>query len=214
MSNKELEKYFLETIKSPDRVLEFVSHSLRGAKEIHKYGGHVTDKYRDQVFRMWFNNCRVILNPNNIDLSTEEVLLDSRPPVNIEESLTLRHYSKLPRTNRYQKNTSLKSTNIYKSYLEMAVRTFLKDLFNNNNGLSLSDFSGYKDIINFIEDFSKTSRLKIDRKIDKAYISQVKIRGFKVKVNKIVPKTTETLKFADYIESKYPNFNKAGFFKK
>jgi len=46
-----LEKYF-----------EFTQSSLRGANEIYKKGGHVTMTFKEQIFRLMFDNRRQIVD--------------------------------------------------------------------------------------------------------------------------------------------------------
>jgi len=53
-------KGFLEVLKSETKTLEFTQSRLRTATDIYKQGGHVTMIYRDQLFRMHFDNRRVL----------------------------------------------------------------------------------------------------------------------------------------------------------
>jgi len=53
-------KCFLEVVKSENKTIEYVQGRLRSASEIYKRGGHVTMESRDQLFRMHFDNRRVL----------------------------------------------------------------------------------------------------------------------------------------------------------
>jgi hypothetical protein len=53
-------KGLVEVLKSNEKTLEFVQSRLRSASDIYKKGGHVTMLYRDQVFRMHFDNRRLL----------------------------------------------------------------------------------------------------------------------------------------------------------
>jgi hypothetical protein len=43
-------------------IINFASRSLRSAIEIYKKGGHVSMSYRDQDFRVYYNNNRIIID--------------------------------------------------------------------------------------------------------------------------------------------------------
>jgi hypothetical protein len=60
-SREELLNGLLNTIKTENKTLEFVQSSLRSASDVYKKGGHVTMKYRDQIFRMHYDNRRQLL---------------------------------------------------------------------------------------------------------------------------------------------------------
>ena len=51
---------FINTLKSPSRSIEFIQNRLRSATDIIKNGGHVTSLKRDQIFRMHFDNRRIL----------------------------------------------------------------------------------------------------------------------------------------------------------
>lgn len=59
-NKKELLDLLIECFKSEPKTLEYIQNSLRSATEIYKKGGHVTMKYRDQVFRMHYDNRRAL----------------------------------------------------------------------------------------------------------------------------------------------------------
>ena len=77
------------------------------------YTLHNKNLGRDQVFRVVYENRRLIENPENYDLTKDDVLLDSKPLNNIKEALVLRRFTELPKTRVYQRNTSSKSGNVY-----------------------------------------------------------------------------------------------------
>jgi hypothetical protein len=59
-NREELVELLTGVMKSETRTLEFVQSSLRSASDIFKGGGNVTGKYRDQIFRMHYDNRRVL----------------------------------------------------------------------------------------------------------------------------------------------------------
>jgi len=88
----------------------------------------VTRVYKDQMFRLQYDNKRLIIIPkgyeNTIDFSN--ILLDSIPVPNKEFSKTLRFLSKFHKQSIYSKGTSSSSGNRYKNYIELAIRNFIK----------------------------------------------------------------------------------------
>lgn len=50
----------LDLIKSEHKTMEFTQSRLRSAADIYNKGGQVTMQYRDQIFRMHFDNRRVL----------------------------------------------------------------------------------------------------------------------------------------------------------
>jgi hypothetical protein len=59
-SKTEMLEGFISTFKSEHKTLEFIQSRLRSASEIYKKGGQVTMVYRDQLFRMHYDNRRVL----------------------------------------------------------------------------------------------------------------------------------------------------------
>jgi hypothetical protein len=183
--------------------INFASRSLRSALDVYKQGGHVTMSYRDQDFRIAYNNNRVIL-----DDSKSEGFLSSRPIESIEEALTLRRYSQLPRSSVYQKNTSQKTNSKYTSILEIGIRAFLKALLAGHSGLTMTSFSGYRDIIDYVHKFVYSSGWNLRRGLDSSYISQLKMRQ-KDKTQKPyqVPRHPCILSFFDYVKERFKDFD-------
>lgn len=50
----------------------------------------------------------------------------------------------------YSKTTGQGFKKKYKSMAELGIRSFIKDVVNNRNGVSLGLFKGYSDLVNFI----------------------------------------------------------------
>lgn len=55
---QELKELLISVFKSETKEVEYVQSSLRSAKDIYKHGGNVTMKFRDQIFRMHYDNRR------------------------------------------------------------------------------------------------------------------------------------------------------------
>jgi len=53
-------KGFISIFKSENKTIEYVQGRLRSASDIYKKGGHVTMVRRDQLFRMHFDNRRIL----------------------------------------------------------------------------------------------------------------------------------------------------------
>src|SRR3954454_24829960 len=106
-----------EVLLTKEKYFNFLTSRLRSAKEIYLKGGHVTMIYSDQIYRLMFDNKRVIL-----DKDLNVTLFESKPLKNVEEGKMLRYISKLPKTSSYSKMSGCGSNNLYKSNEELMIR--------------------------------------------------------------------------------------------
>lgn len=108
----------------------------------------------------------------------------------------------------YQKYTSLPSQNKYKSLLELGVRTFIKDVVNNRNGVGIHNFNNYSSIRYFINKFLFETGLDLRPIVTSKYISGIKLlsKGKIPKLN-MVPRSLENLKFFDYVKSVFAGYD-------
>lgn len=189
-SLSEVQSLFIDKLKSNDKTLLFLRSSLRSALDIYKEGGHVTRTYSDQVFRLMYDNKRIILDSNN-------TLLDSAPLRQADIGELLRYIGNLPKTKQYSRNSSSANLNKYNNSIELISRNFVKALLNNQLGLDLKSFENYKHIVSYLRKYDN------DIKISENYISQLKRRGSFVKV----PWSIENEKFVNYVKLKFPNFD-------
>jgi hypothetical protein len=60
----ELVKLFKETLSSTNKLFEYTSFALRSAKDIFEKGGHVVDVRKDQVFRLFHDGRRSMIEPD------------------------------------------------------------------------------------------------------------------------------------------------------
>lgn len=206
--HSELVTVFKDCLKGKDKYFEFVQQRLRGAKDIYLKGGHVTRNIRDQIFRLFYDNRRQIEHNKLEDFDMSNKLLDSIPLISSDECLRMRFLSKLPFTLPYNKNTSRRKVSKYRSFLDVAVRNFLKGYLAKEPlfGLKGSEFDRYQDIMSFIYGFE----LAKDIRLSKQSISNLKHRRI---IFKTVPQTKETIAFAQYIKEKIPGFSSIDFFK-
>jgi hypothetical protein len=187
---------------------------LRGAKDIFEKGGHVTTVMKDQVFRLYYDNRRRILdnfNKYSTDVDLSNKLLDSEPLEGIYQCKTLRFLSKFPITKPFNKNNANKATTGYKSGLEIGIRNFIKAYYskNENFGLKGTEFRYVKDMITFISGYESTKVNKI--KISTHSITRLRHRKL---FHRPVPRTSENLRFCNYIKQTYPYFNEELFLSK
>lgn len=176
----ELVMLFKNTLKNDNKLIEFTRRSLRSAKDIFKKGGHVTSELRDQVFRLLYDNRRLIIEgefgdvtpvtpvtpvntQNPIDLSN--CLLDSKPLKNTDQCRTFRFLSNYPKVVPFNKTNRNKTNTKYKTGLEVAVRNFIKAYYSNNEkfGLLGVEFKYAKDLIAFISGDESTKGIKVSR---------------------------------------------------
>ena len=207
----ELVSTFLNTLKNRDKYFEYTRTRLRSAKDIFSQGGHVTTILNDQTFRMLYDNRRQIVETPDFeghDLSNK--LLDSKPLQNSNACKTMRFLSKLPHSKPYNKITSGRSGNTYKSFIEVGVRSFIKGYFSSDPcfgfGLKGTEFASVNPLISFIKDFDLTKDLKISN----SSISRLKNRR---SIQKPVPCTKENKAFAEYIKEHIPHFDITSFLK-
>ena len=191
-------------MKTDKKVMEFIMSSLRSAGDIYKKGGHVTMKHRDQLFRLHYDNRRVISWESTIP-STVEKLVDSLPVECVKTCENLRFIGSLSKKKLYGKYTSSSGTNKYRSVGEIAVRNFIKGvvstppLFNLPQGC----FRTNKLLLDFIKNHNPVYN------ISKESISRYKSRD--VMLCK-VPRTKECMGFITYVKSAFPSFDSDAFF--
>jgi hypothetical protein len=140
---------------------------LRSAKDIYDKGGNVVMQSKDQVFRLFFDNRRKILEPLGFeDFNLSNRLLDSFPLYDIDSCRTRRFISKFPITIPFNKNNTNRAKTPYKTKLEIGVRNFIKAYYSLNEkfGLQGNEFRYSKDLITFITAHYPTKGIKISIK--------------------------------------------------
>jgi hypothetical protein len=205
----DLVNWFKACLGSDNKLFEFTQSRLRGANDIVQKGGHVTQTLRDQIFRLVYDNRRQISEPQDFEgCDMSKQLFDSTPLATTLECQRLRFLSKLPFSLPFSRGSSKSKNKKYRSYLEVAVRNFLKGYLSKEPcfGLKGTEFKRSKDIISFI--YGNVSAK--DVRISDQSISNLKHRKI---IFKLVPKTVETLYFARYVKEKLPNFDIELFFK-
>jgi hypothetical protein len=173
-------KLFKEVLKGSEKFFEFTQKRLRSAKDIFSKGGHVTAVYKDQKFRMLYDNRRQIIEPKGFtgnDLSN--CLLDSKPLLNFVQAKKRRFLSKFPFTFSYNRQSSSMVGSKYKSYIEIGIRNFIKGYVAKERyfGLRGDEFKTYRELKAFIYDFESTKAVKLSNiKISEQSISNLKHR--------------------------------------
>jgi hypothetical protein len=165
--------------------------------------------YKDQIYRLLFDNRRQIIEPLNFKSSDfSNCILDSMPLYSIGECKRLRFISKIQRTSIYNKNTSKSSRNVYKNYLELVVKNFIKGYLNKEPlfGLQGNEFKNYRELQDFIHAYEPLKHILISSQS----ISNLKHRKM---IFKPVIKRKETLDFIEYVKTKIKSFNENEFFK-
>ena len=206
-NKEELIELFLQTIKSEHKTIEYIQSRLRSATDIYKKGGHVTMNYRDQMFRMHFDNRRMLLWQTTIPSSCE-ILLDSRPLENITEGENLRFISSMYKKKLYGKFTSTGNhTTKYTDTEEIAVRNFLKGLLTTPPMFNLKEdvFYTRREIISFIQQYNPKY------KYTEIQLAMYKRRGVRLLKTQ---KTKETEAFLKYVKAKFNDFDEESFYTK
>lgn len=215
--HSELVKEFKRVLGTNNKQFEFVAKRLRGAKDVFTKGGHVQTIYKDQKFRMYYDNRRQIVEAagyKGYDLSDK--LLDSIPHHSANEAERFRFVSKFPFTLPYNKYSTPVVKNVYNNYLEIGVRNFIKGYVAKEPmfGLTGTEFKTSTELITFITEFdsSKVTDIKgmLKIKVSRQSIWNLRHRQLIIKP---VPKTVENLAFSLYVKKRLPNFRDDDFIK-
>lgn len=192
-----------KTIRFPgDKALSYIQSSLRSSRDLFEKGGHVTNVYKDQTFRVKFDNRRLIESSTETEIVT---LRDSKPVENAKVCAELRSLGNILNS-RFDKATHTLSGSLYKNMVDMAVRNFIRLYLADTPGYGLvkGTFKGYADIVKFVKGFDKSMR------ISKQSISNLKHRKL---ILQLVPNVRETREFVDYVKKVFPDFEVEKFLK-
>lgn len=195
-----LSTLLLYTINSEDKTIEFVERSLRSGVDLIKRGGSVTSVYKDKTFRMLFDNRRVIIDKPLVD-----DLRDSKPVQDLDMVKVNRFVSKLPTQGKYNR-TDVVRTAVYKSNIDVAVRSFVRALFSKDYNLDVNNFGNYKELSIFVEGFDKTCKLNENT------IASLKRRPLN-KRKLFVSRDIKVVDFVAYVKTKFPEFDDESFLK-
>lgn len=228
-----LHNILLDTLKKESKSLEYVQTSLRSAKNIFLDGGHVCPTYRDMVFRMKFDNRRLIKHEeieafwdpklmmmNKSKKSIEDIynnnnglwiLLDSEPLQDKTQCYNIRFISKMLKDKPYNHLTSTPRKSLYTNGIQLAARNFVKVLLNEelfskylSNIGQLNPRSSYIEIQNFLKIFDYKFKMSC---------SQIeKLKNVNL-IDHGVPKTSDTLTFIEFVKIYFPHFKTDLFFK-
>ena len=195
---------FSQIFNSQDKTVEYVQTRLRSAKDVYQKGGHVTMVYKDQRFRLHFDNKRVL----DVPLLQEcGELLDSEPLKNISEGENLRFIGKLTKVKQYSRFSNISCNEIrYEEELDLAVINFVKGLVAEPPMFNLHrvGLEKYRDIILYLKEFQPHLKLTENS------IASLKKRSIQVKS---VPKNKACEVFVNYIRKKFKTFDEESFFR-
>ena len=197
---EELKKVLVETFNSSSKTIEYIQKRLRSAKEVFTQGGHVTTLYKDQQFRMHFDNKR-ILDPT----PEKGGLLDSRALSSVPQGQNFRFLAKICKLKQYSRFTKVGGCR-YKNIEDVAVLNFIKGLVQEPPMFNLdrSELPLYKDIVNFLKSFNPSM------KVTENSIASLKKRNIKLKS---IPKSQHSEEFIIYVQQKFKNFDVELFFR-
>lgn len=204
-NKKELKGLLEEVFKTETKELEYVQTTLRSAKDIYTRGGNVTMKYRDQIFRMHYDNRRVLASESSIP-PTIEKLVDSVPVPEISVGKNLRYLGSILKKKQYSRFISSKGVkNVYEKSSEVPLRNFIKGLLSSPPlfNLPTNAFESYVSVLDFIKRYDPSIKMSEDR--------LVKYKLRKVKLGKI-QRTKECEDFVKYVKQRFPLFDESGFY--
>jgi hypothetical protein len=196
-----------DVMKSESKTLEFVQGSLRSASDVYKKNGNVTWKYRDQQFRMHYDNRRLLDTETSIPSAVER-LVDSKPLTQVKQAENMRYIGSLYKKKMYSKFVSGGESvivNRYKDKSEIAIRNFLKGVVSSPPLFNLPSnvFKTNIDLVNFVKDYNPSIRICVKR------ISLYKTRS--VKLGKVV-RSKESDEFITYVKHRFPSFKTENFY--
>ena len=195
----------LESVmKTEEKVIEYTMSSLRSASEVYKQGGNVTMKHRDQLFRLHYDNRRVLDWETTIPPGVE-MLIDSQPIEGVKVGKSLRFISSLSKKNQFMRYNVSKVQSKYKDEGEIAIRKFIKAVVSTPPQFNIppASFSSNRSLLAFVKEYNPAYKVSLE------VISRYKRRG--VKLGKI-KRTKDALKFTSYVKSVIPSFNESQFY--
>jgi len=211
-TKEEFLKGFLGVLKSETKTLEFRQSRLRSATEIYSKGGHVTMVYKDQIFRMHYDNRRVLEWESTIPASIEQ-LIDSKPLTNVSHGKNLRFIGRLSKNKQYAKYLrGVKSKeNISSSNKEeeVIVRTFIKGLLSTPPKYNLNRFElkSYRAIVEYIHQYNPLIKLSesalamVQRRINVKDIQWLPVK-----------KSFKSKEFVQFVQQQFKDFDVAEFY--
>lgn len=140
-SREERINLLVNAFNNEDYEIYFGQKSLREVNDIYKSGGHVTSKITEKVFRVVYDNRRIIIE---IGKPSSENILFTKPLKNSEIGLSIDVISNLgealyaPKTNYTNKSGS-------KDYIDMTIRSFIRALVQEKLNIQ-NPFKSYKEI--------------------------------------------------------------------
>lgn len=225
---------FLRIMNHPkgNKDLEFIQTGLRSATDIYKEGGHVVQKYKDHKFSLNYDNKRRLvdykleqdkkvkqqlerLHISNTDLSKTDqaysYFLDSVPWSSIDQYAKIRILNETISAPKFVKGIPpLPQGKGYKTYIETAVRAFIKACLSpviyDRYGIPTGFFNDYQSIIDFVYLHEPAREVKLSL----SSVSKLKNRST---IGRAVPRLKETECFVNYIKTVFKDFDDDRFFK-
>ena len=204
---EEMIQVFSETMKTESKTIEFIMSRLRSASEVFKKGGQVTMEYKDQQFRMHFDNKRVIEVPSELGIGIGgEFLFDSRPLENVTHGENLRFIGKLTKVKQYTRYSGKGNVVRYNKLEDLAINNFVKGLQTNPPLFNLNRvvLKKNKDIIEFLKGYNP------EIKLTENSIAVLKYRNIKWRS---VPRIQQTEAFVKYVLTSFKDFDVDSFFR-
>lgn len=203
---EEINSLLREGLGQDVKEVVYINRRLRSALDVFKRGGHVTNEFKDQFFRLNYDNRREILfdvSANN-EFNASEKLLDSKPVEDISVAELYRGLSKKSFVQKYQRTLNKKIyKSSYKNVLEITVRNFVRCLLSGKMGLNKNVFENYLAICEFVNGYDPN--LKMTPNI----VAQLKRRSAKPR---ILIRDSISDNFIDYVKIKFPDFDSKTFF--
>lgn len=220
---KYLNALFNAAMASEAKTIDFIQSNLTSAKDSYLYGSQVFMNYADRKFRMGFDHKRLIIpstaisvNSNDNDSVNNTInnstnnpaiagLLDTKPLLYSQMAKDLRNVDKFNRTVVYNKFTTKSNNTKYKNNLDLVIRNFVRGWLLFHSELNLPKYKSYNEIISFVKGHQP------EFKISKSSIANLKNRPLGIVFRELDGGNPLIKDFLDYVEKKYPDFDKKKF---
>lgn len=189
------------TIENESKSFGYIQSRLRSALEVYKTEKHVTMLFSDRNFNMYSDNKRKFLL-----IKWNEGFYDSVPYWDISQCMLNRAVAKIGKTEVYNKMAPVNTVSKkYGSYLEMAVRKFIRCLFTEEFNLCSESFKNYAEIVHFVKNHTGGKMT-----INAHTISLLKRRHV---IHGALVEVKEVTDFINGVQQsgKFPNFDSFGF---
>ena len=136
-------------LEKGDKTMRYLQSRLRSGREIYETGYHVCEILQERDFNLMSDNRRIFSKSKEVGCFS-----DSKPFTNVQLCDLYRFVGKLGRDVKYQRSVSIDTpadVKKHRSYLDTAIRKFIRSLFVNEYNLYYEGvFDNYNHLLHYI----------------------------------------------------------------